>query len=1338
MKGAGIMSFVHLHVHTEYSLLDGFSKVKKLVKRAKEMNMPAVAITDHGTMFGVIEFFNAANAAGVKPLIGLEAYMAARGMEERESRLDKHSSHLLLLAENQTGYQNLLKIASAAQLNGFYYYPRIDHDFLASHAEGLIATSGCLAAEIPRALRDGDLELARQKIDWYYDVFGKDNFFLELQEHNIPELQVVNKALAEIGPRYQARYVATNDVHYVDAEDYRFQDILLAIQTGALLSDPGRFRMSDHSYYLRSPEEMSTLFKEVPEAISNTLMIAERCNVDLSSQGYHLPEFEVPEGFTAQTYLRKLCEEGLHRRYGPRARAPEVLERLEYELNIIHEMGFDAYFLIVWDLCMHAAQEGIWYNARGSAAGSLVAYTLDITLVEPLEHGLIFERFLNPGRVSMPDIDMDFQDDKRASLMEYCAQKYGNDKVAQIITFGTLGAKAAIRDVGRVMDIPLSEVDRVAKAIPTVLGISITDALAQSPELKALHDETGYLRELIDTASNMEGVVRNAGTHAAGVVITDRPMVEYIPLHRPTSGSEDSPVKTVTQFEMSVVESLGLLKVDFLGLITLTIMNRACKLIEQRHGIHFDLNNIPIDDAETFQFLSQGHTAGVFQLEGSGMTRFLVQMRPQNLAHIIAMVALYRPGPLDFIPSYIKRMHGEEEVTYRHPMLEPIFKETYGIPIYQEQIMFAAIQLASYTASELDDLRKAIAKKKKELIEKHNKKFIEGSVKNGIPQEVAAAIFQDWENFARYGFNKSHAADYGVIAVQTAYLKTHYTTEYMTALLSAEKNNSDKVAFYVADCRSMGIEVLPPDVNTSSWDFSIEDRSEKKSAIRFGLGAVKNVGQGPVDLILEARKAGPFRDLNDFAHRVDLRAAGKRAMESLIRVGALDSLGSRMAMFQALDQIMAISASHFKASLAGQMTFFGMENGIEEEIALPTVYNVDTREQLEWERELLGLYVSDHPLTPYLPQLKRKITHFSGELGEARNKERVTVAGMVTRMRPHQTKAGKPMGFATIEDIQGNIELILFPRTWEQYGELLAVDQVLLVQGKVDAENSDPKILVDSIAVETLADIPADAEVDYDSYGGNRLTVYPSGSGEPEDEFSGGWNQNAEGEEDGEVEEERPIMDVREVKLANLLQTPAPVSKTTQTRDPYDDFAPDEPDDWHLIPPPMDLMDGGDTGLVTPNPPPARVAEPKPQMKPSTTPQPRAAQPGAPLPQRAQDFARPEPAPQPFMPLSYIVPPADGLQKDEIEKKESEPRMITVVLRPLGDKERDVRRLKRVYGLLRSCPGRDHFALMLFEQDHSYVIEFPNETTGISNDLLRRLHELVGEANVHVKSIPVQ
>ncbi|HSO27606.1 MAG TPA: DNA polymerase III subunit alpha, partial [Anaerolineales bacterium] len=753
------MSFVHLHVHSEYSLLDGFSNIKKLVKRAKEMKMPAVGLTDHGTMFGVIDFYNAAVNAGVKPVIGIEGYMAARGMKDKDSQFDKKSSHLLLLAENETGYKNLLQIASTAQLDGFYYYPRIDHDFLAAHNEGLICTSGCMSAEVPRMIQQGNLEGARQQLDWYYEVFGADRFFLELQAHNIKELDEINKNLLTLGRRYESQFVATNDVHYVDKEDARLQDILLAIQTGCVLTDPNRMRMTDASYYLRSPDEMAALFADIPGALENTLLIAERCEVDLGFKGYRLPDFEVPPGYDAQSYLRKLCEDGLERKYGARARLAETQERLNYELAIIHQMGFDAYFLIVWDLCRYAAEHDIWYNARGSAAGSIVAYTLDITMVDPIDHGLIFERFLNPGRVSMPDIDLDFPDDRRAEMMEYTARRYGDDKVAQIITFGTLGARAAIRDVGRVMDIPLPEVDRVAKLIPAIPGkpVSIGEAIEEVAELKQLYKSTPYLRELIDTAKHMEGVVRNAGTHAAGVIITDKPIIEYVPLHRPTGSAADSPVKTVTQFEMSVLDSLGLLKVDFLGLATLTIMARACKLIRERHEVDLNLYNIPTDDPETYELMGRGETAGVFQVEGSGMRRWLMQMKPKELANVIAMVALFRPGPMDFIPGYIKRMHGEEEVNYRHPSLEPIFRETYGYPVYQEQLMFAAMDLAGYTASEADGLRKAISKKKKDVLEKHREKFVAGAVRNGIEEPIARDIFSDWEEFARYGFNKSHA-----------------------------------------------------------------------------------------------------------------------------------------------------------------------------------------------------------------------------------------------------------------------------------------------------------------------------------------------------------------------------------------------------------------------------------------------------------------------------------------------------------------------------------------------------------------------------------------------------
>ncbi len=789
----------------------------------------------------------------------------------------------------------------------------------------------------------------------------------------------------ELGPRYQARFVATNDVHYIDQADWRYQDIMLAIQTGSVLSDPNRMRMTSPTYYLRSPEEMARMFSAVPESLSNTLLVAERCNVDLSFKGYHLPEFSVPGGLSADEYLRSLCAAGMQRRYGERAQDAVYQQRLEYELGVIHSMGFDTYFLIVWDLCRYAREQGIWYNARGSAAGSIVAYTLDITLVDPIEHGLIFERFLNPGRVSMPDIDLDFRDDRRAEMMEYTARKYGDDKVAQIITFGTLGARAAIRDVGRVMDIPLSEVDRVAKMIPNIPGkpVTIEKALEEVSEFRQAYNSTPFMKELIDTAKQVEGVVRNAGTHAAGVIITDKPIVDYIPLHRPTGQSAgDSPVKTVTQFEMSVVDSLGLLKVDFLGLATLTIMARACDLIRERHGVELNLDNIPTDDPATYELMGRGETAGVFQVEGTGMRRYLMQMKPKELANVIAMVALFRPGPMEFIPGYIRRMHGEEAVDYRHPMLEPIFKETYGYPVYQEQLMFAAMNLAGYTASEADDLRKAIAKKIPEKLQKHRQKFIDGARGNGIQSDTSAAIFDDWEEFARYGFNKSHAVDYGVIAVQTGYLKVHYPVEYMTALLSVTKNDTAKVAFYVADCRRMGIAVEPPDVNASVWDFGIEDCSDGTAVIRFGLGAVKNVGYGPVDAILKARADGHFKDLNDFARRVDLRQVGKRALESLVKVGALDGFGARTALLESLDRILAVSGSHFRAVESGQMSLFGAHTGVVEEITLPPVsMDISRREVLNWERELIGLYVSDHPLSSVMADLTGCGHPFLGSIG---------------------------------------------------------------------------------------------------------------------------------------------------------------------------------------------------------------------------------------------------------------------------------------------------------------------------------------------------------------------
>jgi DNA polymerase III subunit alpha len=1289
------MSFVHLHVHSEYSLLDGFSNIKKLVARAKEMQMPALAITDHGTMYGVIEFYNAAREAGIKPIVGVEAYMAARTMKERDPQEDKKSSHLLLLAENQTGYQNLLKLTSAAQLDGFYYYPRVDKELLAKHAEGLICSSGCMSAEVPRLLEQGRAEQARKTLDWYYEVFGKNNFFLELQQHNIPELETINRQLLDLGHRYNARFLATNDVHYINQEDARLQDVLLAIQTGALLSDPKRMRYEDPSYYLRPPDEMARLFAEVPEALSNTLAVAERCQVDLEAKAYRLPRFELPVGQTAETYLKSLCEAGCRRRYQERTDDPAVQGRLSYELGIIHEMGFDAYFLIVWDLCRYARERGIWYNARGSAAGSMVAYVLDITLVDPLRHELLFERFLNPGRISMPDIDLDFRDDRRSEMLEYAVQKYGSDKVAQIITFGTLGARAALRDVGRVMDIPLSDVDRVAKMVPNIPGkpVTLENALKEVPDLKTEYETNTDLRELFDTASRMEGVVRNAGTHAAGVVISDQPLIEYLPLHRPTSGSEETPIKAITQFEMGVLEKLKMLKVDFLGLATLTTMDRACALIRERHGIKYHLGNIPTDDAETYRFLGQGNTLGVFQLEGTGMTKWLVQMKPTELEHVIAMVALFRPGPMDFIPDYISRMHGETDPVYRHPSLEPIFGSTFGIPIYQEQLMRAAVELAGYSPSESDELRAAISKKKKEAIEKHRKKFVEGATKKGMEHETAEAIYSDWEEFARYGFNRSHAADYGYIAVQTAFLKLHYPVEYMCALLTVTKHETEKMAQYVNDARSMGVTVLPPDVNAGGWEFEIEEH-EGKPAIRFGMGAVKNVGKQPVDRIVNARvEGGIFRDLNDFAGRVDLRSAGKRALEALIKVGALDKFGPRAAMLEVLDRIMSVSSSHFRAAEAGQMSLFGAHTGVSENLSLPVVPDADRREVLNWERELIGMYMSEHPLTPYMNDIRQVVSYFSNTLAEANHQEKVRVAGMVSSIRPHQTKTGKMMAWVNLEDLQGTIELVVFPRTWEKFQFALEVGGIILAEGSVDAQGSQPKILVDNIRTEIKVTVPA------------QLTLRPA-------------------EEKKAAQVQKPIPPPRKIAEPTRAYTPpASTGKNVPGSEP----------------PPPDAFPPGWEEFV----PQAgtRASAPEADLVEPAVPDELEGVPGKEDPGAESESVQPQPMdePQPPPVVASVPSRLPRITRPQDVDAGHSPQMVTVILRPAGgDQGRDERRIQRLFGTLISFPGKDHFQFHIFEDGRGHLIDFPNDTTNVCAELMRKLAQAVGEENIRIEPILYQ
>jgi DNA polymerase-3 subunit alpha len=1525
--------FVHLHVHTEYSLLDGLSKIDKLVARAKALEMSALAITDHGAMYGVLNFYKACKAAEIKPIIGMEAYLAKQDMRVHDPS-EKSPYHLLLLARNQTGYRNLLKIASAASLEGFYARPRIDRDFLAAHADGLICTSGCLAAEIPRMVLDGREDDARHLIGVYQDIFGKENFFLELQHHEIPDLKAMNAWLYENRAYANAPLLATNDVHYVMAEDFDAHDTLLCIQTNALKSEAKRMRMTDPSYHLRSQAEMAALFEDVPEALYNTILVAEMCDLNLDTKGYHLPVFPVPAGYDAPSYLREMAFKGLRWRYGECADDPKIIERLDYELGVIRNMGFDTYFLIVWDLCQFARHQDIWWNVRGSAAGSVTAYVLGITNIDPLQNNLIFERFLNPGRVSMPDIDMDFPDDRRSTMIEYAMNKYGSDKVAAIITFGTLKARAAIKDVARALAFQPSEVGKLTALVPNIPSrpVTLAECLSDDPEkavpaLKELHANDARIRNLLETAITVEGVSRNAGTHAAGIIIGDRPLVEYLPLNRPLG---ETPVHQITQFPMEVCEKIGLLKVDFLGLATLTVMRKACELIERHHNIRFSMDNIPYRPdpndpeqsrkvAQAFDLIGRGDTTGVFQLESGGMKKMLVEMKPRTFEHIVAAISLYRPGPMQLIPTFIRRMHGKEETPYLHPKLEPILKETYGICVYQEQIQQIAASLFGYSLGDADLMRRAVSKKKAKDLMEHKAKFIERGPERGVSAEVAEKIFADIEFFAAYGFNKcltantevidpatgrlirigdlaagraklpktltmeteslrlrvgevagvwengvkpvyrlttrtgrqieatanhpfytfegwrmlgelqigdriavprhipvegreewaehevvvlghllaegnlchphgiyyytkddvqcadyvknlekfsnttasihrrrggmnevygrktdphqpsgvvmwveglglrftnshtkfipdgvftltnrqiglliarmwegdgnidpkssfacyasasermirqlqhlllrfgiisrlrrvvfpykdgrvgyqlhitgrsnlrtfatkigchmlsgerrqmlanmtaqdvrsastsdtvpvavreiirqhkarigatwdevsakagvavgdlsrpsntaksgftrefvgklahyfnasdlyryadndilwdaveeieyigeqptydltipgthnfiandivvhnSHAADYAVLTCQTAYLKAHYPHEYYTALLSVQRHNIADVSLFTADARRSGIPVLGPDINISELDFVIQDVGGGKRGIRFGLSAIKNVGEKVVEMIVEERTAhGPFTDLTDFAHRVNLQLVGRRAMESMAKVGAFDSLGvDRDTMLLNVERVMEFSKNYQEAKARGQFMMFGAEEMLEL-APCPANKRSDNRTYLAWEKELIGLYVSSHPLNAVLPKLQQLATfhlvhhliadHNSEDSGgsddekDDLNGRPVAVAGLIESMRTVTTKKGDSMAIVRLEDMTGSIDCVFFPKVWERHKEEIKPDALFLVYGKADTSRGDPQVIVDRATqqFETIHEVEPD------------------------------------------------------------------------------------------------------------------------------------------------------------------------------------------------------------------------------------------------------------------------
>jgi len=1454
-------NFVHLHVHTEYSLLDGLSRIDKLVERAKALNMPSLAITDHGTMFGVIDFYRACKAAGIKPIIGVESYLARRSRFDRDPKLDKRPYHMLLLAKNQTGYKNLLKLASEAQLSGYYYRPRIDRELLAQYSEGVIATSGCLAAEIPTMIMEGRDDEARELIGWYQDVFGKENFYLELQQHDIPELKTLNKWLLEYekSTHTTVGLVATNDVHYVLETDYDPHDTLLCIQTGALKTDTDRLRMSDPSYHLTTPAQMYGFFGDVaPQALSNTLKVAEMCELNLDDKQYHLPVFPVPEGYDSTSYLRYLCEKGLRWRYGSRADEAEIQARLDRELGIIADMGFNTYFLIVWDLCQFARHADIWWNVRGSGAGSLAAYCLGITSIDPIQNNLLFERFLNPGRVSMPDIDMDFPDDRREEMIFYTARKYGEDKVAAIITFGTLGAKAAVRDVGRALSVPLEVVNQAARLIPTEPKPKpIMTYVEENPELKQLVQSNREIKQIVDTAQHLQGVNRHASTHAAGVIVADKPLVEYIPLHRPTKvekedgeGQTENPLKAVTQFPMETCESLGLLKIDFLGLSTLTIMRRACDLIEQHHGIKFTMENIPYrptGDAEidrklkeTFELIGRGETVGIFQVESTGMQQMLRDMRPTRFEHIIAAVSLYRPGPMDFIPTYNRRLRGEEPIEYRHQLMQPIVEETMGILVYQEQIMQVAGQLFGYELGEADLMRRAVSKKKEKDLKLHRDIFLERGKERGLDEDSINKIFDDIEFFANYGFNKclvyetevvdadtgrfvkigdlatgkdyiqhtltcdtdrlmlqrgnisdviangvkpvyrlitdagreiiatanhpfftrtgwrllgevkvgeeivttrimesikqgatletqptnagyapvylfsnesypdidndiywdkvvsieyvgeqptydltidgthnfiandilvhnSHAADYAVITCQTAYLKTHYPAEYMTALLSVHRDDITKITTFLGECRRLGIPVLPPDVNYSALDFDIQRLPDGKRGIRFGLVAIKNAGESALMPIINERKAGGgFNSLEDFCHRVDLRQVQKRTLESLVKVGALDAFGKRwlLANPDALERIMNFSADYHRNKEIGQMSMFGGDSGMDDQLTLPEIEQPSDRDILTQEKELLGLYLSGRPVDKVRELLMRADnTH---EIAVIKNPENnmngkaVSAAGEIVTVRKLVTKNGDMMGVFHIEDWHDSaegIDVVLFPRDWLKFHEVIEEGNVVMVGGELDTSRGDAQIKAKTVTQNFNLMVPTD-ENEY------RYTSNP----EPP---SWAVDDAAEDEDDGPP----PLPPMAEAEPVMNMVAPA-----TQ----------------------------GAAAVRTPT------------LEPQITPERRTTAPG-----NWMEAEEPDVSDLDLPPLPHEQAPPE--------------RWLMIYFQRSDDGERDRRRLRRLHGILTEYPGQDRFTIVVEHDQQSYKMEFPNDTTAYCDDLVNDLLAVVGDVrNIEVFDNPQQ
>ncbi len=1065
-------NFVHLHVHTEYSLLDGFCKIKKAVKHAAEMGMSALAITDHGVMYGAVDFFREAEKVGIKPIIGCEIYVAPRTRFDKVRELDGDPHHLVLLCKDDTGYRNLIEIVSAAFVDGFYSKPRADIELIREHSEGLICLSACVAGEVPKKLLDGDYEGAKAVALEYAAIFGEGNYYLELQDHGMPEQKLVNNGLARISRETGIPLVATNDAHYVAREDAKLQDVLLCIQTGRTLDDPNRMRFSGDEYYLKSTQEMEELFGEYEGALENTVKIAEKCNFKFTFGKYHLPRFELPQGETdAYEYMRKICYEGYERRFSERM--PAYIDRLEYELSVIKEMGFVEYFLIVWDFIAYAKSNGIPVGpGRGSGAGSLVAYCMQITDIDPLRYDLYFERFLNPERVSMPDFDVDFCPNRRQEVIDYVMQKYGSDHVAQIVTFGTMAARGAIRDVARVIGMSYAEGDVVAKLVPLELGMTIDMALERVKQLRDMYNSDQRITQLIDIARALEGTPRNTGTHAAGVVITRDKVSSYVPLAR----NDES---IVCQYTMVPLEELGLLKMDFLGLRNLTVIDDAQKLV-QRKEPGFDMGTIDFDDDATYAMLSAGETSGVFQLESGGMTNVVIQLRPHSIEEITALISLYRPGPMDSIPAYIEGKQHPEKVEYLHPLLEPILGSTYGCIVYQEQVMQIFRSLAGYTLGRADIVRRAMSKKKHDVLEAERRHFIYGDesvgipgcVANGVSEDVASRLFDQMSDFASYAFNKSHAAAYAVVAYRTAYLKCHWPREYMASLLTSVLSSTVKVVEYISEAKRMGIDVLPPDINESDDIFTVVGDN-----IRFGLVAVKNIGRKFIqNVCAERQNNGPFRSFQQFCERCFDGDMNRRAVESLIKCGAFDRLGKRSQLLEVVGPLLENISSARSKTMEGQLDLFSMSSDSEpsptQEMLLPDIPELSRRELISMEREVTGLYLSGHPMDDSSELLSGSNVAKMGAVtqsleeqdGRWKDEQQVMLAGILTKVRQKSTRSGSLMAYLTLEDDTGSMELIVFPSVLERDGVCIRQDAAVLAEGRVSVrEERDPQIVVDRL-----------------------------------------------------------------------------------------------------------------------------------------------------------------------------------------------------------------------------------------------------------------------------------